>query len=61
MERLGVSYFPLYPLQMVLHLYMCKQFYMSTVALLKKKPSKEETSKLEISAPARRFTMFTVP
>ena len=31
MERLGVSYFPLYPLQIILHLYMYKQFYMSTV------------------------------
>ena len=31
MERLGVSYFPLYPLQMILHLYMYEQFNMSTV------------------------------
>ena len=32
MELLGVSYFPWYPLQMVLHLFiMYKQFYMSTV------------------------------
>ena len=31
MQRLGVSYFPLYPLQMILHLYIYKQFYMSTV------------------------------
>ena len=31
MERLGVSYFPLYPHQMILHLYMHKQFYMSTL------------------------------
>ena len=27
MERLGVFYFSLYPLQMKLHLYMYKQFY----------------------------------
>ena len=52
MECLGVSYFPLYPLQMILHLYMYKQFYMSPVVLLKKKRSKLETSKLETSAPA---------
>ena len=57
MDRLGVSYFPLYPLQMILHLHMYKQFYMSTVVLLKKKPSNEETSKLETSAPASRFTV----
>ena len=31
MERLGVSYSPLYPLQMILHLYMYKQFYMFIV------------------------------
>ena len=30
-ERLGVTYFPLYPLQMMLHLYMYKQLHMSTV------------------------------
>ena len=29
--RLGVSYFPLYPLQVILHLYRYKQSYMSTV------------------------------
>ena len=54
MERLGVSYFPLYPLQIILHLYTYNQFYMPTVVLLKKKPSiiKEETSKLETPAPA---------
>ena len=52
MEHLGVSYFQLYPLQMILHLYMYEQFYMSAVVLLKKKPSKGETSKLETSAPA---------
>ena len=52
MERLGVSYFPLYPLQMMLHLYMYKQFYMSPVVFLKKKRSKQEASKLETSAPA---------
>ena len=34
MERLGVLYFPLYPLQMILDLHMYKQFYMSTVVLL---------------------------
>ena len=28
MERLGVSYFPFYPLQMIFHLYMYEQFYM---------------------------------
>ena len=28
MECLGVSYFPLYPLQMTLHLYSYKQFYL---------------------------------
>ena len=39
MERLGVSYSPLYPLQMILHLYMYKQFYMLTVDF----NSKEET------------------
>ena len=39
MERLGVSYFPLYPLQMILHLYVYKQFYMLTVDF----NSKEET------------------
>ena len=33
MERLGVSYSLLYPLQMILHLYMYKQFYMLTVDL----------------------------
>ena len=34
MEGICVSYqFPLYPLQMILHLYMFKQFYMSTVDL----------------------------
>ena len=52
MERLGVSYSPLYPLQMILHLYMYKQFYMLTVDF----NSKEETSNLETSAPAWRFT-----
>ena len=57
MERLAVSNFPLHPLQMILHLYMYKQFYMSTVVLLKKKHTKEETSKLETSAPAWRFTV----
>ena len=31
MERLGVSYFPLYHLQMILHLYMYRQSYMSTI------------------------------
>ena len=39
MERLGVSYSLLYPLQMILHLYMYKQFYMLTVDF----SSKEET------------------
>ena len=39
MERLGVSYSPLYPLQMILHLYMYKQFYMLTVEI----DSTEET------------------
>ena len=58
MERLGVSYFPLYPLKMMLHLYMYKQLDIrSTVVLLKKKTSKEETSKLETSAPAWRYTV----
>ena len=55
MERLGVSYSPLYPLQMIFHLYMYKQFYMLTVdfnIILKKKPSEEETSNLETCAPA---------
>ena len=33
MEHLVVSYFPLYPLQMILHLYMYKQSCMSTVDL----------------------------
>ena len=47
---LSVSYFPLYPLEMILHLYMYKQFYMSTVVLMKK--NLEGTSKLETSAPA---------
>ena len=31
LERLDVSYFPLYPLQVILRIYMYKQFYMSSV------------------------------
>ena len=60
MERLGVSYSPLYPLQMILHLYMYKQFYMLTVDFNSKerKPSKEETWNLETSAPAWSFTVL---
>ena len=35
MERLGVSYFPLYPLQMILHLYMSNlEFETSAPVLL---------------------------
>ena len=55
MERLGVSYFPLYPLQMI-HMY--KQISYVNYWLLKKKPCKEETSNLETSAPAWRFTVL---
>ena len=33
MEGLCVSYFPLNPLQIILHLYLYKQFYMLTVDL----------------------------
>ena len=47
MERLGVSYFMLYPLQMILQLYMYKQFFMSAVCM---STSKEEASNPETSA-----------
>ena len=58
MERLGVSCFPLYPLQIMLHIHMYKQFYMTTVDFWRtavKKLTKEETSNLETSAPAWCF------
>ena len=35
MERLGVSYFPLYPLQMILHPKMYKQFIYVKPRILK--------------------------
>ena len=50
-ERLGVSDFPLYPLQMILQpISLCVNCW-----LLKKKPSKGGTSNLETSAPAWSF------
>ena len=60
MELLNVSYSPLYPLQMILHLYMYKQFYMLTDDF----NSKEETfqrgnlKSWNSSAPAWRFTVL---
>ena len=51
MESLTVQYFLLYPLQMILHLCMNKQFCMISQLLTskEKKPSKEGTSDLETS------------
>ena len=57
MERLGVSYFLLCPLQMILHLYMYKQFYMWTVDL------KEETfqrGNLESQNLCTRLTFYCI-
>ena len=55
MERLGVSYSPLYPLQMIVHLYMYKQFYMLTVDF----NSKEETFQRGNLIPWNLYTRLT--